>query len=83
MLKSDTVPAVFCFSNPAKHRKLREARETRTLHCSVIEDLLKEPTMEPHSSKEPEPATKDIGIQCIIIYKIYIVSLFDKICHHI
>ena len=63
-LKLDAVPTVFCFSNPANHRKLSEARESRVLHRSVIEDLLKEPTMEPHSSKEPEPATRDIGIQC-------------------
>ena len=63
-LKSDAVPTVFCFSNPAKRRKLSEARESRALHHSIIEDLLKEPTTEPHSSKEPEPATRDIGIQC-------------------
>ena len=64
MLKSDTVPTVFYFSNPAKHRKLSEARESRALHRSITEDLLKEPTTEPHSSKELEPATRDIGIQC-------------------
>ena len=63
-LKSDAVPTVFCFSNPAKRRKLSKARESRALHCSIIEDLLKEPTTEPHSSKEPEPATQDIRIQC-------------------
>ena len=56
-LKSDAVPTVFYFLNPAKHRKLSEARELRALHCSIIEDLLKKPTTEPHSSKEPEPAT--------------------------
>ena len=63
-LKSDAVPTVFCFSNPAKRRKRNEARESRVLHRSIIEDLLKEPTTEPHSSKEPEPATRDIRIQC-------------------
>ena len=63
-LKLDAVPTVFYFLNPAKRRKLSEARELRALHRSIIEDLLKEPTTEPHSSKEPEPATQDIGIQC-------------------
>ena len=63
-LKLDAVPTVFCFSNPAKRRKLSEARESRALHQSIIEDLLKEPSTEPQSSKEPEPATRDIEIQC-------------------
>ena len=36
----------------------------RGLHHSLIEDLLKEPSVKPHSSKEPEPATRDIEIQC-------------------
>ena len=60
-LKSDAVPIVFCFSSPTKCRK---ARESRTLHYSIIEDLLKEPSTESHSSKEAEPAKRDIGIQC-------------------
>ena len=64
MLKSDAVPTVFCFSNPDKRRKLSKARESRALHRSIIEDLLKEPATDPHSSKEPEPVTRDIGIQC-------------------
>ena len=63
MLKSDTAPTVFCFSNLVKCRKLRESR-TLSLHQSFIEDLLKEPIMEAYSSKEPEPATRDIGMQC-------------------
>ena len=63
MLKSDTAPTVFCFSKPVKRRKLSKIRESRTLHQSFIEDLLKEPIMEPYSSKEPEPATRDIGMQ--------------------
>ena len=38
---------------------------TRALHHSIIEDLLKEPSVKPHSSKEPEAAaTRDIEIQC-------------------
>ena len=60
MLKLDAVPTVFYFLNPAKCRKLSEARELRALHHSIIEDLLKEPTTEPHSSKEPEAATRDM-----------------------
>ena len=39
-LKPDTVPMVFCFSQPAKHRKLSESREAKALHHSIINDLL-------------------------------------------
>ena len=46
MLKLDAVPTVFCFLNPAKHRKLSEANKARALRCSIIEDLLKEPSTE-------------------------------------
>ena len=53
MLKPDTVPTVFCFSNPAKRRKLSEAREARALHRSIIDDLLEVPRESlPDSSKE-------------------------------
>ena len=89
MLKSDTVPTVFCFLNPAKCRKLNKVRESRTVHHSIIDDLLKEPTKETYSSKKPEPATRDIGIQCgrcgtkYNYLHNYIVSLFDKNCLHI
>ena len=55
---------IFCFSNPAKLRKLSKAWEAWALHHSIIEDLLKELNTEPHSSKEPESATRDIEIQC-------------------
>ena len=63
MLKPDAVPRVFCFLSPAKHRKLSKAREARTLHRSIIKDLLEEPR-EPHFSMYPEPATRYIRIQC-------------------
>ena len=58
-LKANAVPIVFCFSSPAKHRKLNEAKEARALHRSVIDDLL-EVAKKPHSSMETEPATRDI-----------------------
>ena len=67
MIKPDTVSTVFCFSNPAKHRKLSKAREARALHRSIIDNLLevpREPHSKPHSSKETESAIRDIGIQC-------------------
>ena len=38
MLKLDAVPTVFCFLNPAKHRKFSKAREARALHHPIIED---------------------------------------------
>ena len=82
MLKPDAVLTVFCFSIPAKRRKLSKAREARALHRSIVDDLLEVPREPlPDSSKETESATRDIGIQiAITIY--LIVSLFGKIyCH--
>jgi len=66
MLKPDAILTMFCFSNPTKCRKLSKAREARTLHCSIIDNLLADPSTssEPLSSKEPSPATRDIRIQC-------------------
>ena len=64
MLKPDAVPTVFCFTNPAKLRKFSEARETRVLYCSIIDDLLEVVPREPDSSKETESATRHIGMQC-------------------
>ena len=64
MLKPDIVPTVFCFLNPAKHSMLSKARKLKALHRSIIKDLMKEPSMESQSSKEPEQATRGIGIQC-------------------
>ena len=67
-LKPGAVPTVFSFSQQAKRRKLSEAREARALHRSIIDELLAgpsaEPSAEPLSIEEPEPATRDVGIQC-------------------
>ena len=63
-LKQGTVPTVFCFSHSTKCRKLNEARESRGLHHSNIEDLSAGPSTEPQSIMEPEPATRDVGVQC-------------------
>ena len=63
-LKPEAVPTVFCFSQPTKRRKLSEAREAKTMHRSIIDSLLAGPNSSCGSSKDPQLATRDIGIQC-------------------
>ena len=63
-LKPEAVPIVFCFSQPTKRRKLSEAREAKAMHRSIIDSLLAEPSSSCGSSEDPQPATRDIGIQC-------------------
>ena len=64
-LKPEAVPTVFCFSQPAKHRKLSKMREARALHRSIIDDLLSGSSVAPQSSTgESQLAIRDIGIQC-------------------
>ena len=64
-LKPEAIPTVFCFSQPAKRRKLSEMREARALHRSIIDDLLAGSSTAPESNTgESLPATRDIGIQC-------------------
>ena len=64
-LKPEVIPTVFCFSQPAKRRKLSEMREARALRHSIIDDLLAGSSAAPQSSTgEPLPATRDIKIQC-------------------
>ena len=56
---------VFCFLQPAKHRKLSKTREARDLYRSIIDDLLAGSSAAPQSSTgESLLATTDIGIQC-------------------
>ena len=62
-LNPDVVPKV-CFLYSAKCRKLSDTQKAKPLHRSVIDVLLKEPSTEPHSSKEQESAIREIGIQC-------------------
>ena len=59
MLKPEAVPTVFCFSQLTKRRKLSETREANATHHSIIG-----PSLSHESSEEPQPATRDIGIQC-------------------
>ena len=64
-LKPEVVPTVFCFSQPAKRKKLSKMREARALHRSIIDDLLAGSSAVPESNTvESLPATRDIGIQC-------------------
>ena len=63
-LKPEAVPTVFCFSQPTKRRKLSEAREAKAMHRSIIDSLLAGPNSSCGSSEDPQPATRDIGIQC-------------------
>ena len=64
-LKPGAVSTVFCFSQPAKRRKLSETREAETLHRLVVNHLLAGSSAAPQSSKdESQPATRDIGIRC-------------------
>ena len=43
-LKPEAVPTVFCFSQPTKRRKLSEAREAKSMHRFIIDDLLAGPS---------------------------------------
>ena len=61
-LKPDAVPSVFSYMPPPKRRKTSEARIAQATHRGIINELL---SPGPSSQQnEPEPLTKDVGIQC-------------------
>ena len=59
-LKPDAVPSVFSYMPPTKRRKTSEVRIAQAAHHSIIDELM---SPEP-SYPEPEPLTKEVGIQC-------------------
>ena len=66
LLNHEAVPTVFCFSQPAKRRKLSEMREARALYHSIIDDLLAGSSVAPQSSTgESQPATRDIAMNTV------------------
>ena len=60
-LKPDAVPSVFSYVPPPKRRKTSEYRIAQTTHQDIINELL---SPGPSQQSEPEPFTKDVGIQC-------------------
>ena len=64
-LKLDAVPSVFSYVPPSKRRKTIEAQSALATHCDIITELLSAgPSDIHHQYNEPEPITKDVGIQC-------------------
>ena len=61
VLKPDAVPSVFSYVPPPKRRKTSESRIAQATHRGIINELL---SPGPSQQSEPEPLTKDVGIQC-------------------
>ena len=65
-LKPDSVPSVFCYAPPPKRRKTSEARISQATHRDMLHELLSAgpSDIRGQQNDEPEPRTKDVGIQC-------------------
>ena len=64
-LKPDAVLSIFSYVPPSKRRKTSEARSALAMHRDIFTELLSAgPSDVHHQSDEPEPLTKDVGIQC-------------------
>ena len=63
-LKPDAVPSVFSYVPLSKRRKTSEVRSALATHRDIITELLSAGPSDVHHQYEPEPLTKDVGIQC-------------------
>ena len=58
------MPSVFSYVPPSKRRKTSEVRSALAMHRDIITELLSAGPSDVHHQYEPEPLTKDVGIQC-------------------
>ena len=64
MLNPDAVPSVLCYAPSPKRRKTSEAQIALATHRDVINKLLSAGPSNQQNEFEPEPRTKEVGIQC-------------------
>ena len=64
MLKVNAVPSVFCYAPLPKQRKTSEVGIALATHSDMINELLSAGPSNQQNEIEPEPRTKDVGIQC-------------------